>query len=54
MVNKVQIVKTRGEDIIKYVDKEIIKYDTKFLPGEICEIPNEFVEAHNRAAEVAK
>ena len=54
VVNKVQIVKTRGEDIIKYVDKEIIKYDTKFLPGEICEIPNEFVEAHNRAAEVAK
>ena len=54
VVNKVQIVRTRGEDIIKYVDKEIIKYDTKFLPGEICEIPNEFVEAHNRAAEVAK
>ena len=54
VVNKVQIVRTRSEDIIKYVDKEIIKYDTKFLPGEICEIPNEFVEAHNRAAEVAK
>jgi len=54
VVNKVQIVRTRGEDIVKYVDKEIVKYDTKFLPGEICEIPNEFVEAHNRAAEAPK
>ncbi len=54
VVNKVQIVRTRGEDIIKYVDKEIVKYDTKFLPGGVCEIPNEFVEAHNRAAEAPK
>ena len=54
VVTKTQIVKERGQDIIKYVDKEIIKYDTKFLPGGECEIPKEFIEAHNKAAEAPK
>ena len=54
VVTKTQVVKQRGEDIVKYIDKEIIKYDTKFLPGGECEIPKEFIEAHNRAAEAPK
>ena len=54
VVNKVQIVKTRGRDIVKYVDREVVKYDTKFAPGGVCEIPKEFIEAHNRAAEAPK
>lgn len=54
VVTQTQIIKTRGEDIIKYVDREIVKYDTKFAPGGICEIPKEFIEAHNRAAEAPK
>ena len=48
VVNKVQIVRQRGDDIIKYVDREITKYDNQ------CVIPKEFVEAHNRAAEAIK
>jgi hypothetical protein len=54
VVNKVQIVKTRGQDIVKYVDREVVKYDTKFAPGGICEIPKEFIKAHNDAAEAPK
>jgi translation elongation factor EF-Tu-like GTPase len=54
VVNKTQIVRTRGEDIIKYVDREIVKYDTKFAPGGVCEIPKEFIKAHNDAAEAPK
>lgn len=54
VVTKTQIVKQRGEDIIQYIDKEIVKYDTKFLPGGECEIPKEFIESINRAAEVPK
>ena len=54
VVTKTQIVRTRGEDIVRYVDKEIIKYDTKFLPGEQCEIPKEFIKAINDAAEAPK
>lgn len=54
IVTKQKIVKERGEDIIKYVDKEIIKYDVKFAPGGQCEIPKEFINIHNRAAEEIK
>jgi hypothetical protein len=54
VVTKTQIVKQRGEDIIQYIDKEIVKYDTKFLPGGECEIPKEFIESINRAAEAPK
>ena len=54
VVNKVQIVKTRGQDIVKYVDREVVKYDTKFAPGGACEIPKEFIKALNDAAEAPK
>lgn len=45
---KTQVIKERGQDVIKYVDREIIKYDTA------CVIPKEFVSAHNKAAEAPK
>jgi hypothetical protein len=54
VVTKTQIIKERGNDIIKFIDKEIIKYDTKFLPGGECEIPKEFIQTHNKAAEAPK
>lgn len=54
VVKKTEYITRKGQDIVKYVDREVVKYDTKFLPGGVCEIPNEFVEAHNRAAEAPK
>lgn len=54
VVKKTEYIKTRGQDIVKYIDKEIVKYDTKFLPGGVCEIPKEFIKAHNNAAEAPK
>jgi hypothetical protein len=54
VVTKTQVIKQRGEDIIQYIDKEIVKYDTKFLPGGECEIPKEFIQVHNKAAEAPK
>jgi hypothetical protein len=54
IITKTQVIKTRGKDIVKYVDREIVKYDTKFAPGGICEIPKEFIKAHNDAAEEPK
>lgn len=54
VITKTQIVRTRGEDIIRYVDREVIKYDEKFAKGGICEIPQEFINAHNDAAEAVK
>jgi hypothetical protein len=54
VITKTQIVRTRGQDIVKYVDREIVKYDTKFAPGGVCEIPQEFIKAHNDSAEAPK
>jgi hypothetical protein len=51
IVYEKQIIKQKGADVIKYIDKEVVKYDTKFLPGGPCEIPNEFIESLNKAAE---
>jgi hypothetical protein len=51
VVKKTEYVTRRGQDIIQYVDREIVKYDTKFAPGGQCEIPREFIKAHNQAAE---
>lgn len=44
LVTKTQIVKQRGETVVKYIDREVVKLD------ENCKIPQEFVRAHNQAA----
>jgi hypothetical protein len=54
VVTKTQVVRTRGETITKYIDREIVKYDEKFAKGGECEIPKEFIKAHNDAAEQPK
>ena len=51
VVKKTEYITRRGQDIVQYIDREIVKYDTKFAPGGQCEIPREFIAAHNRAAE---
>lgn len=48
VVTKLQVVKVRGEETTKYIDREVVKHDSN------CVIPQEFVEAHNRAAEQPK
>lgn len=54
VVTKTQIIRTRGETITKYIDREIVRYDEKFAPGGQCEIPQEFIKAINDAAEAPK
>ena len=43
-VVKREYYRTRGNDIIQYVDREITKYDNT------CPVPKEVVAAHNKAA----
>jgi hypothetical protein len=54
VVTKTEYITRRGQDIIQYVDKEVVKYDTKFAPSGICELPKEFIKAINNAAETPK
>jgi hypothetical protein len=44
VLTKTQVVRERGETVVKYIDRETVKID------ERCTIPPEFVEAHNKAA----
>jgi len=45
VVKKTEYITRRGQDIVEYVDREVVKYDNT------CVIPDPFVQAHNRAAE---
>jgi hypothetical protein len=44
VITKNQIIKLLGDDIVKYIDKEVIKYDNT------CKIPIEVITVHNMAA----
>ena len=48
IVTKLQVVKLRGEDTIRYINREVVKSDGT------CTITPEFVTAHNSAAEAPK
>jgi hypothetical protein len=48
VITRRNVIKQRGEDVIKYIDREVTKYDTQ------CVIPKEFIQAHNKAAEQVK
>ena len=45
IITKKQIVKQKGDDVIKYIDREVVKYDSK------CDIPVEVIKAHDAAAQ---
>ena len=51
---KIKIIRGQTQIVRQYIDREVIKYDTKFLPGGQCEIPQEFIQAHNKSTERAK
>jgi hypothetical protein len=41
-----KIIHEKGDDIIKYIDREVVKYDNA------CVIPQEVIKAHNLAATI--
>lgn len=48
VVNKIQIVKQRGENTTEYITREVVKHDAT------CPLPQEFITAHNMAAKAPK
>lgn len=51
VVTKKQIVKERGEDIIKYIDREVVKNQEVVKYIEQCpKLPDEVVTTINKAA----
>ena len=51
---KIKIIRGQTQVVRQYIDREVVRYDTKFMPGGQCEIPREFIQAHNRSAERPK
>lgn len=54
VVEKTKIVREKGRDIIKYVDKEIVKKEEIIKYVENCPVPKDIIDIHNQAAELNK
>ena len=50
VVTKTKVVRERGDDIIKYVDREVVKNQEVIRFVENCPIPDIIINTHNAAA----
>jgi hypothetical protein len=50
IVTKTKVIKQKGDDIIKYIDREIVKNNEIIKYVENCPLPKEVIEIHNSAA----
>jgi hypothetical protein len=50
VVKKLELVRTKGDDIIKYVDREVVKDKEVIKFVENCPIPDIVIKTHNAAA----
>jgi hypothetical protein len=50
IVTKTKLVTQRGDDIIKYVDREVVKNQEVIKFVENCPIPEIIINTHNAAA----
>lgn len=53
VVEKTKVVKEKGDEIIKYIDREVVKKEevVKFI--ENCPIPKDIVDIHNQAIKMS-
>jgi hypothetical protein len=49
VVTKTKVIKEKGEDIIKYIDREVLKNNEIIKYVEICPLPKDIIEIHNSA-----
>ena len=54
IVEKTKIIREKGKDIIKYIDKEVIKKEEVIKYIENCPVPKDIIYLHNQAAELNK
>lgn len=47
-ITKREVVHQKGEEIVRYIDREIVKYN------EVCKLPAEIIKIHNDAAQGPK
>ena len=49
VVTKTKVIKEKGEDIIKYIDREVLKNNEIIKYVENCPLPKDVIEIHNSA-----
>jgi len=54
IVEKTKVIREKGKDIVKYIDKEVIKKEEIIKYIEICPVPKEIIDLHNQATELNK
>jgi len=54
IVEKTKVIREKGRDIIKYIDKEVIKKEEIIKYIENCPVPKEIIDLHNQAGESNK
>jgi hypothetical protein len=54
VVEKTKVIREKGKDIVKYIDREVIKKEEIIKYIEQCPVPKVIIDAHNAAAEMNK
>lgn len=54
VVEKTRVIKEKGRDIVKYVDREVVKKEEIIKYIEQCPVPKEIIDLHNQAADLNK
>ena len=54
IVEKTKVIREKGREVIKYIDKEVIKKEEVIKYIENCPVPKEIIDLHNQATELNK
>jgi hypothetical protein len=54
IVTKTKIIKEKGQDIVNYIDREVVKKEEIIKYIEQCPVPKEIIDLHNQATELNK
>lgn len=50
VITQTKVVREKGKDIIKYIDRDVIKKEEIIKYVEQCPVPKEIIDLHNQAA----
>jgi len=54
VVEKTKVIKEKGDTIVKYIDRDVIKKEEIIKYVENCPVPKELIDLHNQAVEMSK
>ena len=54
IVEKTKVIREKGREVIKYIDKEVVKKEEVIKYIENCPVPKEIIDLHNQATELNK